>query len=271
MKNKRLEVFIQDLKDTTTVLQQLEICIKNCKDVLNSVDTIEQSVEDLNIDDAESALNILSNKVSDIITALPNKQDKLTAGSNIQINDNVISATYPSYTAGANIQINDGVISATDTTYTAGDNITIEDGVISGTAANYTAGTGIDITSNTVSVDTDTIATKTYVDGKANLAMYEYEVEFIDNDSDYSWYYRFYTSKGNITEPYSLSDLKQLVETYGINYGTYKALSGYYEYNGNYNFSKCYISNDNLYVTRVNSTDIQVSLVTHTSLAKRTC
>lgn len=271
MSNKRLEVFIQDLKDTTTVLQQLEVCIKYCKDVLNSVDTIEQSVEDLNIDDAESELNTLSNKVNDIINALPNKQDTLVAGDNIQINENVISATYPAYTAGSNIQINDGVISATDTTYTAGTNISIENNVISATAATYTAGSGIDITSDTISVDTDTIATKDYVDGKANLAMYEYEVEFIDNDSDYSWYYRFYTSQGNIAEPHSLSDLKQLVETYGINYGTYKALIGYYEYNGNYNFSKCYISNNNLFVTRVNSTDIQVSLVTHTSFTKRTC
>ena len=34
-------------------------------------------------------------------------------------------------TAGSNITIEDGVISATDTTYTAGTNITIEDGVIS--------------------------------------------------------------------------------------------------------------------------------------------
>ena len=37
------------------------------------------------------------------------------------------------YTAGDNITISNNVISATDTTYTAGDNITIEDGVISAT------------------------------------------------------------------------------------------------------------------------------------------
>lgn len=40
---------------------------------------------------------------------------------------------YVQYTAGDNITIENNVISATDTTYTAGDNITIEDGVISAT------------------------------------------------------------------------------------------------------------------------------------------
>lgn len=53
------------------------------------------------------------------------KQDKLIAGANIQIVDNVISATSSEYSAGANIQINNGVISATDTTYSAGTGITI--------------------------------------------------------------------------------------------------------------------------------------------------
>ena len=51
---------------------------------------------------------------------LSDKQDTLTAGTNIQINDNVISATGTTYTAGTNVQISAGnVISATDTTYSA--------------------------------------------------------------------------------------------------------------------------------------------------------
>lgn len=93
-----------------------------------------------------------------------NKQNKLTAWANIQINGNTISATNSSYsnlpaeqwwtaeslvttwdkyrwnhkqdalTAWANIQINNWVISATDTVYSAWDNITIDNNnVISAT------------------------------------------------------------------------------------------------------------------------------------------
>lgn len=65
---------------------------------------------------------------------LAGKQDMLTAGSNVQISNNVISATDTTYTAGTNVQINGTVISATDTTYTAGTGISITDGVISSTA-----------------------------------------------------------------------------------------------------------------------------------------
>ena len=43
------------------------------------------------------------------------KQDTLTAGSNIQINNNVISATDTTYTAGTGIDITNGVISNTQT------------------------------------------------------------------------------------------------------------------------------------------------------------
>jgi len=118
-----------------------------------------------------------------------------TAGENIQINNNVISATDTKYTAGTNVQISaQNVISATDTVYddtqvrdliaqeasernaadytlqtninkkqdklTAGTNITIDDNnVISATGggATYTAGTNINITDNKISVATDDI------------------------------------------------------------------------------------------------------------------
>lgn len=54
------------------------------------------------------------------------KQDKLTPGTNIQINNNTISATDTKYTAGTNVQISgNNVISATDTKYTAGTGISI--------------------------------------------------------------------------------------------------------------------------------------------------
>lgn len=73
--------------------------------------------------------------------ALATKQDKLTAGANVQINGNTISATDTKYTAGTNVSIsNSNVISAVDTKYSAGTNISISSGnVISATDTKYTA------------------------------------------------------------------------------------------------------------------------------------
>lgn len=51
--------------------------------------------------------------ISNIKTALPNKQNKLTAGANITIEGDVISAEDTTYTAGTNITIENGVISST--------------------------------------------------------------------------------------------------------------------------------------------------------------
>lgn len=69
-------------------------------------------------------------------------QDKLTAGTNITINGNTISATGTLYQAGASISINNGVISATPVfenghnTYIPGNQATVP----AGTTANiYTA------------------------------------------------------------------------------------------------------------------------------------
>lgn len=101
--------------------------------------------------------------------AISGKQDTLTAGTNITISGNTISAASTSYAAGTNIQINGNTISATDTTYIAGDNITIENGTISATATTYSAGNGIDITGGTISTDT-TIASKTDI-GSADLTI----------------------------------------------------------------------------------------------------
>jgi hypothetical protein len=78
---------------------------------------------------------------------LADKQDKLTAGTNIAIaSDNTISATDTTYTAGTNVQISSGnVISATDTTYTAGTNVQISSGnVISATDTTYNDFVGTD-------------------------------------------------------------------------------------------------------------------------------
>lgn len=81
-----------------------------------------------------------------ISSAIADKQDALTAGDNITIEDNTISATDTTYTAGTNISISSGnVISATDTTYTAGANVSISDeNVISATDTTYSNFTGTD-------------------------------------------------------------------------------------------------------------------------------
>ena len=73
---------------------------------------------------AGNGLNLNGTEFSADTTVL---QEKLTAGSNVQINNNVISTTDTKYTAGANVQIsNSNIISATDTKYTAGSNISID-------------------------------------------------------------------------------------------------------------------------------------------------
>ena len=129
--------------------------------------------------DAASARNVLglstvasSGSYNDLI-------DQLTAGTNIDITDGVISSTDTNteYTAGTGISIDgNNSISSTITQYTdanaqaaltAGTNIDITDGVISSTDTNteYTAGTGISIDgSNAISTtvtDTDTVRSVT--------------------------------------------------------------------------------------------------------------
>lgn len=97
---------------------------------------------------------------------------KYTAGANITISDtNEISATDTKYTAGSNITISKtNEISSTDTKYTAGAGISISnDNVIScsisqGESIRYDAGTGLVLKGTTFSIDTEMIATQTYVD-----------------------------------------------------------------------------------------------------------
>jgi len=106
---------------------------------LVSLDVVDNLITD-------SSTNALSAKMGKSLQ--DNKQDNLTAGTNIQISaQNVISATDTTYTAGTNVQISDQhVISATDTTYTAGNNVQISDQhVISATDTTYTAGSNIQI------------------------------------------------------------------------------------------------------------------------------
>ena len=114
--------------------------------------------------------------------ALETKQDTLTAGENITIDENnVISAVGggSTYTAGNGIDITGDTISV-DTnvvatqndlsekqdTLTAGSNITIANNVISATDTTYTAGAGIDITNDVISVDANVVAIKSDLDDK---------------------------------------------------------------------------------------------------------
>lgn len=84
-----------------------------------------------------------------------------TAWTNVQINNNVISATDTTYSAWTNITIDaNNEISATDTTYSAGANITIDaNNEISATDTTYSAWTNVNIDSNNVISATDTTYT----------------------------------------------------------------------------------------------------------------
>lgn len=86
-------------------------------------------------------ITINANNIADLQT---NKQDVLTAGANIQINNNVISATDTTYTAGTGISIVNGVISNTQTS--------AEWGNITGTLSNQTdLQNALDAKQNTIS------------------------------------------------------------------------------------------------------------------------
>ena len=82
MSDTRKEVFIQNLKDTTTVLQQLRVCIEAIKETLGYIDDLEQIVKDLDIEAIDSRLN----EISVITSNLVNDTDDLKNVNNF-IND----------------------------------------------------------------------------------------------------------------------------------------------------------------------------------------
>ena len=121
----------------------------------------------IEVKDARIGVDILTSVISYEYDAITNKYVNLEFGnfskslneliSNIERNTEsqvgqAVSTKQNKLTAGDNITIKNDVISAQTTTYTAGDNITITNGVIS--AIPYTAGYGIDINNNVVSVET---------------------------------------------------------------------------------------------------------------------
>lgn len=120
----------------------------------------------IEVRDARIGVDILTSVISYEYDAITNKYVNLEFGnfskslneliSNIERNTETqvgqaVSTKQNKLTAGDNITIRNDVISAQTTTYTAGDNITITNGVISATP--YTAGYGIDITDNVVSAE----------------------------------------------------------------------------------------------------------------------
>jgi hypothetical protein len=86
---------------------------------------------------------------SSVSTLISDKQDKLVAGTNISI-DAFTSEISCDLSAGTNINITDGVISSTGggTTLTGGTNITIDAGAVN---CDLSAGTNIDITAGVIS------------------------------------------------------------------------------------------------------------------------
>lgn len=112
---------------------------------------------------------------TDLQSALSGKQDTLTAGSNITISNNVISATDTTYTAGTGIDITGDVISADTSvvatqndlagkqdTLTAGTGITIQNNVISATASQQ-------VQSNWAETDQSSVS---YIQNKPDLSIY---------------------------------------------------------------------------------------------------
>lgn len=73
----------------------------------------KKDIEDLDISGLEADVEALQGDVEQLQTDVAGKQDKLTAGSNITITGNTISATDTTYEAGEGIEIEGNVISAT--------------------------------------------------------------------------------------------------------------------------------------------------------------
>ena len=90
-------------------------------------------------------------------------------------------------TAGQNITITGNTISAVDTTYTAGSNITIESNVISATDTTYTAGNGLELNGTEFSVDPEVVATQEDLYDKADVikdTVSDSVVELVDGGND---------------------------------------------------------------------------------------
>ena len=97
----------------------------------------------------------------EVNTELEDKQDKLTQGENITIQDNVISSKDTTYTGTGNVSISsENVISVDLDDYVTQSAL---ESVLDTKQDKLTAGNNVDITNNVVSVDLSEYATKTEV------------------------------------------------------------------------------------------------------------
>lgn len=108
--------------DLTTLFEYVQTIESELKEIRQLIDPQHLALIDERLEDLEASILTINESIGGINETLS------THTSQIQGLENSKQDTL---TAGANIQINNGVISATDTTYTAGNNITIENGVIS--------------------------------------------------------------------------------------------------------------------------------------------
>jgi len=93
---------------TTTTLPTINNSITSLgnqiDEVKNDLDTVEGDIED-EVSDRQDADDVLSGRIDDAETAIAGKQDTLTAGANITIENNEISATDTTYTAGTGLDL----------------------------------------------------------------------------------------------------------------------------------------------------------------------
>ena len=95
-----------------------------------------------------SSVDVMSSKITNLATPTAN-----TDASTKKYVDDGLATKQNTLTAGANITITGDEISATDTTYSAGTNVQITGTTISATDTTYSAGTGLTLTGTTFSVD----------------------------------------------------------------------------------------------------------------------
>ena len=112
---------------------------------------------------------VQSNWTQDNVTAVDYIRNKptihtYTAGENVSIDNDVISAVDTTYTAGSGLTLEGTEFSADMTVLqkklTAGSNIQINDNVISATDTTYSAGSGLSLTGTTFSIDTSVVQEK---------------------------------------------------------------------------------------------------------------
>lgn len=100
----------------------------NGKIYRNLQEQVKKNMED--IEDIQTKDFTQDEAISDIQELLPYKQDKLTAGEGITIENNVISSAGTTYTAGNGIDITDDTISIDDTKVVVKDSDGNVDGIL---------------------------------------------------------------------------------------------------------------------------------------------